>query len=260
MNKILYMLAAVLALTSCAESYNVQGSSTIVSLDGSKMYLKAIEDKELRTIDSCDIIHGKFQFNGVLDTVKMASVFIGEASIMPVVLESGMITINIDNAQQVMGGTPLNDKLYKFLMRHNQLDNQMGELSHRHSQMMLEGIEEHLINEELNREAQKIAKEEDNLVTTFIVENFDNVLGPGVFMMITSGYRYPILTPQIEDIMSKATAKFKNDPYVRDYYQAATENEARMQGMAPENNTAAGEVQQAQPEITADSVAGEAQP
>ena len=53
-------------------------------------------------------------------------------------------------------------------------------------------------------------------------------------MMITSGYRYPILTPQIEDIMSKATDKFKNNPYVSDYYKTATENEARMQGLDPD--------------------------
>ena len=62
------------------------------------------------------------------------------------------------------------------------------------------------------------------------------MLGPGVFMMITSGYQYPILTPQIEDIMSKATEKFKNDPYVSDYYKTATENEARMQGLEPDGS------------------------
>ena len=71
-------------------------------------------------------------------------------------------------------------------------------------------------------------------MTSFIVENFDNVLGPGVFMMITSGFNVPVLTPQIEDIMSKATEKFKNDPYVKEYYQVATENMAKMQGLEPE--------------------------
>lgn len=260
MNNILCVLALVLALASCAESYNVQGASSVTSLDGNKIYLKAVKDNEMKAIDSCDVVHGKFQFNGVLDTVRMANLFVGEQSVMPIVLESGMITINIDNAQQVVSGTPLNDKLYKFLTKHNQLDNQMSELSHRQSQMMLEGIEEDVINEELTLEAQKIAKEEDRLVTTFIIENFDNVLGPGVFMMITSGYRYPILTPQIEDIMSKATDKFKSNPYVKDYYQAATENEARMQGMAPEDNVAPAETLQAQPEHPADSVAAPALP
>ena len=154
-----------------------------------------------------------------------------DQSLMPVVLEEGEIVIKIDNAAQSVGGTPLNDKLYKFIDKHKQLDNRMSELSHKQSQMMLEGVDELTINEKLNAEAEKIAAEEDKLVTSFIVENFDNVLGPGVFMMITSGFNVPVLTPQIEDIMSKATEKFKNDPYVKEYYQVASDNMAKMQGL-----------------------------
>ena len=221
-------------MASCANQYNVQGSSSISSLDGSKLYLKAVKNNELKSIDSCDIVHGQFHFSGVLDTVRMANLFMDEESIMPVVLEQGEIVIKLDNASQSVGGTPLNDKLYKFIDKHKQLDNRMSELSHRQSQMLLEGIDELTINEQLNAEADKIAAEEDKLVTSFIVENFDNVLGPGVFMMITSGFNVPVLTPQIEDIMSKATEKFKNDPYVKEYYQVATENMAKMQGLEPE--------------------------
>ena len=221
-------------MASCANQYNVQGSSSISSLDGSKLYLKAVKNNELKSIDSCDIVHGQFHFSGVLDTVRMANLFMDEESIMPVVLEQGEIVIKLDNASQSVGGTPLNDKLYKFIDKHKQLDNRMSELSHRQSQMLLDGIDELTINEQLNAEADKIAAEEDKLVTSFIVENFDNVLGPGVFMMITSGFNVPVLTPQIEDIMSKATDKFKNDPYVKEYYQVATENMAKMQGLEPE--------------------------
>ena len=234
MKKIPYVLALLAVITSCAGSYNVQGSSSVSALDGSKLYLKAVKNNELKNIDSCDVVHGQFHFNGVLDTVRMVNLFMDDESIMPVVLEAGEITIRIDNASQKVGGTPLNDKLYEFIDKHNQLDNQMNELAHKQSQMMLDGIDEATINEKLSIEAAKIAKEEDQLVTSFIVDNFDNVLGPGVFMMITSGYRYPILTPQIEDIMSKATDKFKNNPYVSDYYKTATENEARMQGLDPD--------------------------
>ena len=231
MHKILLAFATMALMASCANSYNVQGSSSISSLDGSKLYLKAVKNNELKSIDSCDIVHGQFHFSGVLDTVRMANLFMDDQSIMPVVLEEGEIVIKLDNAAQSVGGTPLNDKLYKFIDKHKQLDNRMSELSHRQSQMMLEGVDELTINEHLNAEAEKIAAEEDKLVTSFIVENFDNVLGPGVFMMITSGLNVPVLTPQIEDIMSKATDKFKNDPYVKEYYQVASENMAKMQGL-----------------------------
>ena len=231
MHKILLAFATMALMASCANSYNVQGSSSISSLDGSKLYLKAVKNNELKSIDSCDIVHGQFHFNGILDTVRMANLFMDDQSIMPVVLEEGEIVIKLDNAAQSVGGTLLNDKLYKFIDKHKQIDNRMSELSHKQSQMMLEGVDELTINEHLNAEAEKIAAEEDKLVTSFIVENFDNVLGPGVFMMITSGFNVPVLTPQIEDIMSKATEKFKNDPYVKEYYQVASENMAKMQGL-----------------------------
>ena len=46
MNKILYMFVLVAAVSSCASSYNVQGSSSISALDGSKLYLKALKNNE----------------------------------------------------------------------------------------------------------------------------------------------------------------------------------------------------------------------
>ena len=146
-------------------------------------------------------------------------------------VEKGEIEIRLDNASQRVSGTPLNDKLYDFIKLHNQMNNEMNELSHRHSQMLLDGIDEEEINQQLTVEAARIAQQEDSLVTNFIVDNFDNVLGPGVFMMLTSSYPYPVLTPQIEDIMSKATKHFKEDPYVKEYYRAANEIQARQNGL-----------------------------
>lgn len=234
MSRILYALITVLALTSCAESYNIQGSSSISSLDGSKLYLKAFKDKELKNIDSCDVVHGKFRFAGLLDTVRMASLFMDDESIMPIVVEKGEIEIRLDNASQKVSGTPLNDKLYEFIILHTQLTNEMNELSHKQNQMILEGIDENVINQQLSMEAAVIAQREDSLVTNFIVDNFENVLGPGVFMIMTSNYPYPVLTPQIEDIMSKAPKSFKEDSYVKEYYQAANDIQARQNGLADE--------------------------
>ena len=233
------MAVVTAMLTSCASSYNVRGTSSVSALDGSKLYLKAVKNNDLQNIDSCEVVHGEFHFAGLLDTIRMASLFMDDESIMPIVLEEGEIVIRIENAVQSVGGTPLNDSLYVFIDKHNQLSNRMSELSHRQSQMLLDGIDEEQINRQLSTEANEIAIEEDQLVTKFICDNFDNVLGPGVFMMITSQYRYPVLTPQIEDIMSKATQKFKSDPYVRDYYQTAQENEARMNGTKDMDDVAA---------------------
>ena len=249
MNKsLLYVLIAISALTSCADSYTVQGSSSIASFDGNKLFLKAIKAGELKNIDSCDVVHGQFHFNGLLDTVRMATLFIDDEGIMPVVLEKGEISIRIDNASRKVSGTPLNEELYEFLNRHDQLDNEMSELTHRHSQMLLEGEDEDVINQQLSLEAARIAQQEDSLVTNFIIDNFDNVLGPGVFMMMTGSFPYPVLTPQIEDILSKATAKFKTDPYVKEYYQTANEIQARENGLV-EDDTLPPPAQAQQPQL-----------
>ncbi|MCF2559260.1 DUF4369 domain-containing protein [Prevotella brevis] len=231
MKKILYTLALAAALTSCVGSYNVEGSSSITALDGSKLYLKAIKNNQLKNLDSCEVVHGEFHFSGTLDSIRMASLYMDDESVMPIVLEKGDIVVKIEAGRQIVSGTPLNDSLYVFIEEHNRLSNQMNELSHKQSQMLLDGIDEAAINEQLSVEAAKIASDEDRLVTKFIEANFDNVLGPGVFMMITSQYRYPILTPQIEDLMSKATKVFKEDPYVKNYYKTAQENEQRMNGL-----------------------------
>lgn len=94
----------------------------------------------------------------------------------------------------------------------------------------MNGSDMQAVTAQLNAEAMQLSEQEDKLVTTFITDNFENVLGPGVFFLVTMGNQYPMLSPWIEDIMSKATEHFKSDPYVKDYYQKAQENQAIMNG------------------------------
>lgn len=231
MNKILYLLISLVAFTSCANSYHVQGSSNVTDLDGRMLYLKVLQDNDFKNIDSSEVVHGQFQFAGTLDSARMANIFMDDRSVLTFVLEEGDINIKINNTQQIVSGTPLNDKLFKFFNEYNQLKSQQAELVHRHDQAIMNGSNMDVVNAQLNAEAESLSQREDRLVTTFVTDNFDNVLGPGVFFMMTIGNQYPELTPWIEDIMSKATNQFKNDPYVKDYYQKAQENEQIMNGL-----------------------------
>ena len=226
MNKVLYTLFALALLTSCGSSYNIEGTSNISTLDGRKLYLKVLKDNEFKKLDSCDVVHGKFGFSGSLDSVRIANIFMDEESVLPLVLESGNIIVKLDDAQQ-----NVSRKLFKFFNKYNQLKNQEQELVHKHDQAIMNGSNMDVVNARLNSEAERLSGLEDKLITSFVCENFDNVLGPGVFFMVTIGYDYPELTPWIEDIMSKATDKFKNDAYVKDYYAKAQENQQIMNGM-----------------------------
>lgn len=230
MNKILYAFITLLAMTSCANSYNIQGTSNVSTLDGRMLYLKILKNNDFKNIDSCDVLHGQFHFDGNLDSVRMANIFMDDEAVLPLVLESGDINVKLDDAQQIVSGTPLNDKLFKFFKKYQQLQNQQMELVHKHDQAIMNGSDMEMVTRKLNEEAIHLADQEDKLVTSFVTENFDNVLGPGVFFMVTMRNQYPMLSPWIEDIMSKATEHFKNDPYVKDYYQKAQENEQIMNG------------------------------
>ena len=96
MNKILYAFITLLAVTSCANSYDVQGTSNVSTLDGRMLYLKILKDNEFKNIDSCDVVHGQFHFEGTLDSVRMANVFMDDEAVLPLVLESGDISVKGD--------------------------------------------------------------------------------------------------------------------------------------------------------------------
>jgi len=147
-------------------------------------------------------------------------------------IESGDIVVRIDNMQQRASGTPLNDKLSDFMEEYGKLQNQIADLPHKESQAIMDGEDENATRQRLNQEYNEIVSNTDQLVTSFIEDNFDNALGPGVFFMMTAGYPHPVLQPWIEALMAKASDNFKNDAYVRDYYSKAKENEAIANGTA----------------------------
>ena len=256
MNKIYLAIIALLALTSCANTYEIKGTSNVSTLDGRMLYLKILKDNNFKSIDSCDVLHGQFHFQGNLDSVKMGNIFMDDEPVLPLVLESGDITVKLDDAQQIVSGTPLNDKLFGFFKKYQQLQNQQRELVHKHDQAIMNGSDMNVVTQKLNAEAIQLSEQEDKLITNFVTENFDNVLGAGVFFLVTMGNQYPMLSPWIEDIMSKATERFKNDPYVRDYYQKAQENQAIMNGtheMAPSQATSEMNQQLGAPQVNPDA-------
>ena len=230
MNKIFYAFITLGALASCANSYDISGTSNVSTLDGRMLYLKILKNNDFKSVDSCDVVHGQFHFQGSIDSVKMANIFMDDDPVLPLVLESGSIQVKLDDTQQVVSGTPLNDKLFSFFKKYQQIQNQQRELVHKHDQAIMDGRDMNVVTQQLDAENLQLSQQEDKLITTFVTENFDNVLGPGVFFLVTMGNQYPMLSPWIEDIMSKATEYFKSDPYVKDYYEKAQENQQIMNG------------------------------
>lgn len=211
-------------LSACAGTkYQIDGHTSLTDLDGKKIYIKSIDGDQLNNVDSCEVVHGKFRMEGALDTVHMALLYMGEQSLMPLVLEAAPVTICLSDTAWRVTGTEMNDKLYEFLNMKNRLESEISELPRRESKMVLDGKDEFEIHETLNAELARIQKSYDRLVMDYVTGNFDNMISVGVFMMHTLG-QPPVLTPQIEDIMSKASEQFKQDHYIKWYMQAAESN------------------------------------
>lgn len=226
MNIRLLVLAfiAMMALASCSSEYQIKGSSSLSSLDGKMLYVKVPDGLQMVNVDSAEVIHGNFQMEGEIDTTVIGSLYMDEQSIMPLVVEKGNIQIKIDNARFLVAGTPLNDKLYEFVGKKNLLDDRAYEVERMESRLIMEGVSVDEVEKRMQQERQAIIKEQDALVKGFISENYENVLGPGVFVMLCNSLPYPIVTPLIEDIMENAPASFKENLLVKEYMKVARQN------------------------------------
>lgn len=234
--KVLNAFLAIATLVSCGNTYNITGTSNVSMMDGQKLYLQVPDGDNWKHVDSCDVIHGEFSFAGRIDSAKWATIYLDdETATIPLILEDGDITVKINDSPSstTRTGTPLNDKLNEFLRSFYQIDNDYENLSSRHSQYIMDGMSEEEANRRVAVASSKLDQRIDDLVMKYVTGNFDNILGPGIFIMVAQAlYPQPVLTPWVEDVMSKATPEFKSNRYVKEYMESAKQLEEMSTGMA----------------------------
>ena len=211
-------------LASCTNKYKIEGTSSVNSLDGKMLYLKSLRDGEWVKLDSAEVAHGLFSMKGKVDSVQMVTLYMDDESIMPIVLENGKIKVNISNSDIKAVGTPLNTALYEFIEKRNRLEESIGELEQKETRMVMDGADLEEVHEQLLAEGDSLMKAMNQYVKTFISDNYENVLGPNVFIMLCSSLPYPIMTPQIDDIIKDAPYSFKSNKMVREFLTKAKEN------------------------------------
>lgn len=226
---ILYTVIFLLVFSSCASEYHIQGSSSVSRLDGKMLFVKVPQGHEMMSVDSAEVVHGFFRMKGEIDTAMIASLYMDDQSIMPLVMEKGNIDIQIDNARIIVKGTPLNERLYDFVAKKNALDDRAYEVERLESRMIMDGHAMDEVEQEIAKERDKLSKEMDDLVKWFIQENYENVLGPGVFIMLCNGFPYPLMTPLIEELVENAPDSFKNHELVKQYVETARKNMEKME-------------------------------
>lgn len=249
MNKILYALVILLALTSCTKSYYIHGTSNISSLDGRQLYLKGGSGDSLITLDSCEVVHGNFSFKGTLDSVQVAQIYMDDMNLQfPIVLEEGDIQLKLDNTLLRVSGTPLNEKLNTFWTKFTQLRNQFIEIDHEEGVSIMNGHDEEATNTRLIKKALLVYANIDKLFTAFVTNNFDNTLStwgfltrvsydmtPNAYPIWMNDYLYANAVSQlpswVEFIMAKAPDVFKSNAAIKDFYEKFQRAQKEMNGM-----------------------------
>ena len=212
-------------LVSCTTEYNISGDSSVSTLDGKMFYLKALTNNEVMLkLDSCEVVHGKFNFMGMMDSVCMGELYMDNECVMPIVIENGDLSIRINNMEQRVSGGSLNNKLYRFLGAKSRLESEILELSDKEASLILSVNDPLKVHERLKPQTDKLYNKIEKLETEFIVSNYDNILGTTYFMMLCNRYPYPVMTTQIKQILKRTSSKFRKVPFVREYIQTAESN------------------------------------
>lgn len=212
--------------TACNYTYKIDGK-TGNDLNGKTVYIKVCDDTKFIVIDSCSINEGSFILKGSRDSVEFAQIFIDNTLIGPVILD-GNVNFNITYENQSITGTILNDSLNNFMQAKQAIDNKIVNLNKKFYDLVSKGYEINDIEQQLAAERIILEEENENLILNFIKSNINNILGVGLFTMVTQDFPYPILTPTIEEIFAVSNKYFKQNSYVSKYFSTAEENMLRI--------------------------------
>ena len=232
MYKLYFFLFCAVLCASCSKKYRIEGISSVSMLDGKMLLVKIPTGDKLVNIDSAEVVHGLFNMKGTVDSAALALLYMDDNRIMPFVLEQGNISIQIDNARTQIKGTPLNDCFNDFMMRQNSLDDRTSDVEYEESRMIMDGTYGRREQDEITRKREALFDERNELIKTFIQDNYHNVLGPGIFILIGNDMPFPFLTPMMEEIVNGAPDSFKNNPMIKEYVIAARSNMEKMRAMS----------------------------
>lgn len=226
MNKLLFtsfFFISTIFTLSCNNEYLVKGN-TCNFFDGSNVYLKSFAGGKWTTIDSCEILHGKFQMLGVAETASVTTLFIDNEAIIPIVLEEGCINIDIEARNVTLDGTTLNRQLSQFFRQKDYYEQLMLDLEREEASLILDGHTAQNANAAIQERMTKIDRELKTYIENFIKKHYNNVLGPCIFQLLCSSLPYPIMTEQINRIIEQAPENFLADSFVESFIVAAREN------------------------------------
>lgn len=226
--KMKYLFTTLLiigGLTSCSNEYSIQGTSSLSTYDNQTLYLRANRNNEQAAcIDSTQVIHGHFTFEGSADSTVFAQLYMGDESVLPIILEKGNLQISLDVIEKNVTGGELNKKLYAFLKKRASINSKIWATQQKAFTLFQQGKDVKTVEKRMGKKIKKLNRELERAEENFILENAENILGPSLFRLLCRKYQSPIISEQIYNILEACPKNMLQDNYIRSYVLMALHN------------------------------------
>ena len=152
---------------------------------------------------------------GPVDSTRLVFLCKDGHPIIPVYIEKGHAKIKILPTDMTVSGTRQNDLFYSFLKKKIEIDNRYEDMSQRRVSMSRLGFDSRRM-ELIQDSLRMIVDECEEMICSFMAENYNEPAAVGVFMMLSSAPSNDVPT-LVKRILDAAPDDFLSQSYVNGY-------------------------------------------
>ena len=214
-NLMMTLAGLMLALASCTGHYKIDGVVETLGYEGRELSLIEFLPYRTTKYDSCVVNHGRFQMTGKADTTRLVFLCKDNRPIIPIYIEKGNAKVSLLPTEMTVSGTRQNDLFYSFLKKKIAYDNLYEDLSQRRFSMSRQGLDSRRI--EIIQDSLRIVVDEcEDMICSFMADNYDEPAAVGVFMMLSAGPTNEV-SSLVRRILDAAPDEFMRQSYVNGY-------------------------------------------
>lgn len=215
LNFVMTLAGLMLAMMSCTKQYKIDGVVETLGYEGRELSLIEFLPYRTTKIDSCMVNHGRFEMKGRADTTRLVFLCKDNHPITPVYIEKGRITIKLLSTEMTVSGTRQNDLFYSFLNKKIEIDNRYEDMTQKRISMSRSGMDSRRM-ELIQDSLRMIVDECEEMICSFMAENYNEPAAVGVFMMLSAGPSNGVPS-LVRRILDAAPDDFLSQSYVNGY-------------------------------------------
>ena len=212
---IVFFAGLMLAIASCTSHYRIDGVVEMPGYEGRELSLVEFLPYRTTKYDSCTVNHGRFQMKGTADTTRLVFICKNNRPIIPIYIEKGNAKVSLLPTEMTVSGTRQNNLFYSFLKQKIVFDNLYEDLSQKRISMSRMGMDSRRM--ELIQDSLRMVVDEcEEMICSFMAENYNEPAAVGVFMMLSAAPSNDIPS-LVRRILDAAPENFLTQSYVDGY-------------------------------------------